>query len=150
AGCVGLKGRGVLLIGPSGAGKSTLSLHAMSQGLDFLTEDASFVDPFSLRATGVPNFLHLRFDALDGVADRALRGRIEASPVIRRRSGVENYELDMRPGWARLAPAPVQVAHLVFASPEPATGGDLLRQLDRAEAAERLRVSQAYAAGQPG
>lgn len=149
AGCVGMHGVGALLMGESGAGKSTLALHAMQQGLDFLTEDASFVEPRTLRATGVANFLHLRFDALSWVDDAALRERIQASAVIRRRSGVEKYELDLR-GWARLAAEPLRVEHLVFASPEPAGEGELLSPLGVDEVLQRLHISQAYAAGQPG
>jgi hypothetical protein len=150
AGCVGMKGAGALLMGESGAGKSTLALHAMLQGLDFLTEDASFVEPRSLRLTGVSNFLHLRFDALAWVDDKRLRGHIQAAPVIRRRSGVEKYELDLRAGWARLAAAPLRLEHLVFTSPEPAVDGELLRPLDADEVLRRLHLSQPYAAGQPG
>ncbi|HEY9107209.1 MAG TPA: hypothetical protein VIN58_11075 [Roseateles sp.] len=150
AGCVGMNGAGALLMGESGAGKSTLALHAMLQGLDFLTEDASFVEPRSQRLTGVSNFLHLRFDALGWVDDAVLRECMQAAPVIRRRSGVEKYELDLRAGWARLAPAPLQLEHLVFASSEPAFVDDVLRPLDADEVLRRLHLSQPYAAGQPG
>jgi hypothetical protein len=150
AGCVGLEGAGALIVGASGAGKSTLALHAMAEGLSFLTEDASFVDPGTLQLTGIANFLHLRFDALRWVDDAALRARIEASPVIRRRSGVEKHELDLRGGWAPLAAGSMQLRHLVFASPETAADEALLKPLAAAELAERLRLSQPYAAGQPG
>ncbi|WP_165917604.1 serine kinase [Roseateles saccharophilus] len=150
AGCVGLGGVGALLVGESGAGKSTLALHAMLQGLDFLTEDASFVEASTLRVTGVANFLHLRFDALHWVDDAALRERIRASPMIRRRSGVEKHELDLRTSWARLATEPLRLAHLVFAEPDLATGSELLQPLEPAETLDCLHASQAYAAGQPG
>lgn len=150
AGCVGLDGVGALLMGVSGAGKSTLTLHAALQGLDFLTEDGSFVEPQGLRVTGVSNFLHLRFDALAWIDDVALRARAQASPVIRRRSGVEKFELDLRGGWARLAAQPLQLQHLVFASPEVGQGGALLRALAADELLERLHGDQAYAMGQPG
>ncbi|MEO6281488.1 hypothetical protein [Roseateles sp.] len=150
AGCVGLGRAGALLIGASGAGKSTLALQAMALGLDFLTEDASFVDPHALQARGIANFLHLRFDALRWIDDKALRARVEAAPVIRRRSGVEKYELNLRGGWAPLAAEPLQLEHVVFASPEPAVGSELLRPLDVDEMLQRLHLSQPYAAGQPG
>lgn len=150
AGCVGLGSTGALLMGVSGAGKSTLSLHAALQGLDFLTEDGSFVEPQGLRVTGVANFLHLRFDALAWIGDAVLRARAQASPVIRRRSGVEKFELDLRGGWARLAAQPLQLQHLVFASPEVGQGGALLRALAADELLERLHGDQAYAMGQPG
>jgi hypothetical protein len=150
AGCVGVNGVGALIVGESGAGKSTLALHAMAQGLCFLTEDASFVDPRTLRTTGIANYLHLRFDALRWVDDAALRERIQAAPVIRRRSGVEKHELDLRGGWAPLAAEPLRLSHLVFASPEPAADDALLRPLEAAELLQRLHISQPYAAGQPG
>lgn len=150
AGCVGLDGQGVLLMGASGAGKSTLALQLMGLGLAFLTEDATFVDPVTLQAVGVPNFVHLRFDAARWLQDDALRARLAAAPVIRRRSGVEKHELDLRGGWAPLAAGPLRLRHLVFASAEPAEGGPLLQPLSAAETARRLRLSQPYAAGQPG
>lgn len=150
AGCVGLHGRGALLMGVSGAGKSTLALHAALQGLDFLTEDGSFVEPHGLWVTGVANFLHLRVDTLDAVADAALRARALASPVIRRRSGVHKHELDLRGGWVRLAPQPLRLAHLVFVSSQAADGGALLQPLDTPALLEQLHGDQAYAMGQPG
>src|SRR5581483_5100530 len=64
AACVGRGGRGLLLMGASGAGKSTAALHCVLSGLEFLSEDSVFVAPDSLLATGVPNFLHVRRDAL--------------------------------------------------------------------------------------
>ncbi len=147
AGCVGAQGRGALLVGESGAGKSTLGLHCMLEGLDFLTEDASFVAPQDLRVTGVANFLHLRFDAL-GFLDDSLRALAAASPVIRRRSGVEKYELDLRQGWARLAPEALRLEHIVMVSTESA--GPLLSPLAPDELLARLTRSQPYAAHQPG
>lgn len=150
AGCVGAAGEGVLLMGSSGAGKSTLAVQAMALGLDFLTEDATFVDPATGGAVGVPNFLHLRFDAARWLADPALQARLAAAPVIRRRSGVEKHELDLRGGWAPLAAGPLSLSHLVFASAEPAEDGALLRRLSVDETVGRLRLSQPYAAGQPG
>ncbi len=150
AGCVGSRGIGALLVGASGAGKSTLALHAMGQGLDFLTEDASFADPLTLQVSGVANYLHLRFDALRWVDDESLQARIASAPVIRRRSGVEKHELDLRGGWAPLAAEPLRLEHLVFASPEPAADDALLWPLHAGELVERLHISQPYAAGQPG
>jgi len=151
AGCVGLQGRGALLVGESGAGKSTLSLHCMLQeGLDFLTEDASFVAPQDLSVTGVGNFLHLRFDSLEFLDDEEMRAIARASPVIRRRSGVEKYELDLRQPWARLAPAPLKLEHIVMVSSESAAGGPLLLPLGTDELLARLTRSQPYASQQPG
>lgn len=150
AGCVGSQGLGALLVGASGAGKSTLALHAMAQGLDFLTEDASFVEPQTLQVSGVANYLHLRLDALRWIDDAAVRDRIAAAPVIRRRSGVEKHELDLRGGWAPLAAEPLKLAHLVFASPETGADNALLRPLAADELIKRLHISQPYAAGQSG
>ncbi|MGM9484491.1 hypothetical protein ACS5PN_25065 [Roseateles sp. NT4] len=150
AGCVGTGGAGALVVGESGAGKSTLALHAMQQGLNFLTEDASFVEPQALRVTGIANYLHLRFDALRWMDEAALRERVQAAPVIRRRSGVEKHEVDLRGGWAPLAAEPLRLEHVVFAAPEAAADDALLRPLPTDELLERLHITQAYAVGQPG
>src|SRR5258708_6306038 len=64
AACVGLDGRGILLMGPSGSGKSTVALHCLLAGFDFLSEDSVFVASKSMGATGVANFLHVREDSL--------------------------------------------------------------------------------------
>jgi hypothetical protein len=149
--CVGRAGRGVLLLGASGAGKSTLTLHSLLHGLDFLAEDAVFVEPASLLATGVANYLHVQPDALRFVDDERVRDWIGRAPVIRRRSGVEKFEADLRRGQGRPAPEPLAVTAAVFVSPEPADDpGDLLRPLPAAEIAGRLAADQPYAAGQPG
>ena len=147
--CVGAAGRGLLLIGDSGAGKSTASLHCLLRGMDFLTEDSVFVAPDSALATGVANFLHIRCDSLDSVpaAGAAL---IRRSPVIRRRSGVEKFEVDLRRPEFRLAPGPLSIAAVVFISPQPARRGVLLTQLRSREAVARLQKDQPFAVSQPG
>jgi hypothetical protein len=154
AGCVGAQGRGALLVGESGAGKSTLALHCMLQGLEFLAEDASFVAPGSLATVGVPNFLHLRFDAAAFLDDPGLPpglgARVRGSPVIRRRSGERKYEIDLRQDWATPAPAAPILEHVVFVSREPAGEAGLLAPLQREELLRRLAHSQPYAARQPG
>lgn len=147
AGCVGWQGRGVLLIGDSGAGKTTLTLQALLEGMEFLTEDASFVDPASLKVTGVANYVHPRFDALRFVEPEARRAQMQAAPVIRRRSGVEKFEVDLRGGsGAVLAATPLALQAIVFLSPEASDGQPLLRPLDLATATARLRATQPYAA----
>ena len=150
AGCVGLNGIGALLVGESGAGKSTLAAHALLQGLDFLTEDAAFVEPESLLATGVANFLHLRSDALPFFEDVAIRELIQSAPVIRRRSGVQKFEVDLRKAWGRIAPAPLKLGAVIFITKQPAADGQVLVRLPADQLAERLAHTQAYAAQQPG
>lgn len=149
--CVGRQGRGLLLLGGSGSGKSTLALHSLLQGLDFLAEDAVFVQPDSLLATGVANYVHVQADALRFVDDEAVRRWIGGAPRIRRRSGVEKFEADLRQGPGRLAAAPLQLAGAVFVSGRPADDPDiLLSPVPRGEIAARLAADQPYAAGQPG
>jgi hypothetical protein len=148
AACIGWQRRGLLLIGETGAGKSTLSLHCAHRGLDFLTEDATFVDDATMLATGVSNFLHLKADALDFLDDEALARRIRKSPTIRRRSGVEKLEIDMRRFGRPPAPKPLTVSGIVFLSKTPAGKGPLLRNVKRRELRDRLESSQAYAANQ--
>jgi hypothetical protein len=150
--CVGRDGRGLLLLGESGAGKSTLALHALLRGLDFLSEDAVFVRPGDLLATGLANFLHVQSDALAGLGDAAAQRWISASPVIRRRSGGEKFEADLRrvPAPACLAPRPLQLAGIVVLSRERADGPRSLVPLRGEALAACLPVDQAYAMGQPG
>jgi hypothetical protein len=148
--CVGRHGRGVLLLGASGAGKSTLALQCLLHGLDFLAEDAVFVEPHSLLATGIANYLHLRRDVLQRV-DATTRGWIAAAPVIRRRSGVEKFELDIRQGRGRLATAPLRLTGAVLLSPESAGDGEpVLQRWSDEPAIASLAADQPYAAGQPG
>jgi hypothetical protein len=147
--CVGAAGRGLLLIGDSGAGKSTASLHCLLRGMDFLTEDSAFVAPDSMLATGVANFLHIRCDSLDSVPASSA-AVIRRSPVIRRRSGVEKFEVDLRRPQFRLAPGPLSVAAVVFISPQAARRGVLLTRLGGREAVARLQKSQPFAVSQPG
>ncbi len=150
AACVGRRGRGVLLLGPSGSGKSTLALCSLLQGLELLAEDAVFVQPQSLLATGVANYLHVRADALGFVDNDAARRWITQSPIIRRRSGVQKFEADLRLGTGALAAAPLELISVVFASTQAADDpGELLIPLSREDMASRLRADQAYAAGQP-
>ncbi|HVI56763.1 MAG TPA: serine kinase [Luteibacter sp.] len=149
--CLGLDGRGVLLLGASGAGKSTLALHGLIAGMDFVAEDAIFVDPRSMEARGVGNFLHVREDALRFIDDGPLRRWIAHSPTITRRSGVTKFEADLRQGHGHVATSPLALIGAVFVSADAAEDvADMLRPLDRDEIAARLLADQPYAAGQPG
>jgi hypothetical protein len=149
--CVGRDGRGILLLGASGAGKSTLALHSLLQGLDFLAEDAVFVQPERMLATGVANFLHVQADALRFVDDEEIRRWVASAPVIRRRSGVEKFEADLRLGHGRLAPKPLALAGAVFVSSQLADDPAMLLAPIPADAiTARLRADQPYASTQPG
>jgi hypothetical protein len=149
--CVGRHGRGVLLLGASGSGKSTLALHSLLQGLEFLSEDAVFVQPDSLVATGVANYLHVQADALRFIEDREVIRWITEAPVIRRRSGVEKFEADLRQGYGRLATDPLELVGAVFVASQWADNTDaLLRPIPSHEVVTRLAVDQPYAAGQAG
>ncbi|MBZ3927534.1 serine kinase [Xanthomonas citri] len=148
--CVGRCGRSVLLLGASGAGKSTLALHSLLHGLDFVAEDGVFVAPDSLLTTGVANFLHLRAEAL-GLVDPPKRAWISASPVIRRRSGVEKFEVDLRHRHAHLASKPMRLRAVVMVSRSPAiASAPRLVAVPGEQIAACLAHDQPYAAGQPG
>jgi hypothetical protein len=150
AACVGRGGRGLLLMGPSGAGKSTAALHCLLHGLEFLSEDSVFVTPDSLLATGVSNFLHVRGDGLRFVPD-ASAALIRRSPVIKRRSGVEKFEIDLRQPEFHLARRPLEIAACVFMSAQRAVGArPLAAPLRRTELLARLRAEQPYPANQAG
>jgi HPr Serine kinase C-terminal domain len=147
AACVSVHDRGVLLVGESGAGKSTMALHCLQRQLDFVSEDAVFVAAKGLHATGVANFLHIRPDALRWLTRREA-GAIRASPSIRRRSGVQKFEIDLRRGDYRLAARPPRLRAVVFLSPR-AGHKALLRPLSGADIRARLRAAQPYAVAQP-
>jgi hypothetical protein len=149
AACVGRKGRGVLLMGPSGAGKSTVSLQCLLNGFDFLAEDSVFVAPETMLATGVSNFIHVRSDSVRWVARARDAAAIRKSPVIRRRSGVRKFEVDLRRGDFRLAAAALQISAVVFLSPQTAGKGPLLVPLRRPTVQGMLTAEQPYAASQP-
>lgn len=147
--CVGRDGRGVLLMGSSGSGKSTVALQCLLQGLDFVAEDAVFVDAHALRATGIANYIHVRDESLRWLERPRDQAMIRRSPVIRRRSGVRKFEVDLRRAPFRLAAAPLKIVAVVFLSSEPARDRSLLRSLPRKETLSTLDSLQAYAAGQP-
>jgi len=147
--CVGRAGRGVLLLGPSGAGKSTVTLQCLIEGLGILSEDSVFVTPDTLLATGVGNFLHVRADSLRWIAQARHVAKIRKSPVIRRRTGVRKYEIDLRRGEYALAERPLKIGAIVFLSAQAAAGRLLLKRLLQAQALPMLVREQAYAANQP-
>ena len=149
AACIGRAGRGLLLIGDSGAGKSTLALHSALQGTDFLSEDAVFVDPKTLLASGISNFVHIREDSLHLIESDATAARISRSPVIHRRSGAAKFEVDMRRLGCRLARTPLRLAGIVFLSTRSAGSVATLRPLSPQRTLARLSSAQAYAAGRP-
>jgi hypothetical protein len=149
AACVGRDGRGVLLMGSSGSGKSTVTLLSLLQGFDILSEDSVFVAPDTMLATGVANFLHVRSDSLRWVARARDAAVIRNSPVIRRRSGIRKFELDLRRAAFRLAPKPLKIVATVFLSAQSAGTGALLEPLPRSSLSSRLEAAQAYAANQP-
>lgn len=150
AACVGSEGRGLLLMGPSGSGKSTVALHCLLQGFDFVSEDSVFVAPEKLLATGVANFVHVRRDSLRFLDQTRHAARIRESPVIQRRSGARKFEFDLRRRGYRLAETPLNVAAVVFTSPEQASNGRLLKPLRKSELLVRLRAAQPYAANSSG
>jgi hypothetical protein len=146
AACVGLGGRGILLMGPSGAGKTTVALQSSLAGFEFLAEDSVFVSPRSMRATGVANFLHVRSNSLNTLEPPA-RSLIRKSPTIRRRSGVKKFEIDLRRKPFKLSKAPLTIVGVAFLSARAAGKGPPLRRLPRTETLARLKREQGYAAG---
>lgn len=149
AGCVGHGGRAVLLIGPSGSGKSTVALHCLLDGFDFLSEDSAFVRPDTMLATGISNFVHIRANSLRWIGKSREAALIRKSPVIRRRSGVEKFEVDLRRGGFRLADSPLKIVSLVFLSPETAGSRPLMKSISSSALLANLADTQGYAASQP-
>lgn len=148
AACVGARGRAALLLGASGAGKSTLGAHALGRGLDLLAEDSVFIDE-RMQALGVPAFLHVRCDSLSRL-DPAFARVARRAPVIRRRSGVRKYEIDLRRFRRRVDARPHRLAAVVVLTKKTAVGGRLVWPLSRARLYLQLRIDQPYASRQPG
>jgi hypothetical protein len=119
------------------------------QGFDMLSEDAVFVAPDTMLATGVANFLHVRSDALRWLRKTRGAAAIRKSPVIRRRSGVRKFEVDLRRGAYRLAASPLKITAVVFLSPQSAAARPLLEPLSKSDLLTRLTAAQTYAANQP-
>jgi hypothetical protein len=119
------------------------------EGLDFLSEDSVFVEPGTMLATGIANFLHVRADSLRRLGRSRAANAIRKSPVIQRRSGVRKYELDLRRQPFRLAPSPLRIVAVVFLSAQRAGTHPLLAAMSKAEARAHLELTQAYAASQP-
>jgi hypothetical protein len=149
AACVGIAGRGVILMGPSGAGKSTVALHCALDGFEFLAEDSVFVDADGMRATGVANFLHIRTDSLHWLVRSDRSNGIRRSPLITRRSGAKKREIDLRRHAFRLAPHALQIVAIVFLTEETADRHALLRPLRKREARHKLVAMQAYGCSRP-
>jgi hypothetical protein len=97
----------------------------------------------------VANFLHVRRESLRFLA-AADASFVRRAPVIRRRSGVRKFEIDLRQRRFRLAPQPLEIAGLVALSAGRAGSEPLLVPIAQGEALARLRASQPYAASQPG
>jgi hypothetical protein len=148
AACVGLNGRAVLLMGPSGSGKSTVTMQCLLDGFDFLSEDSVFVAPKTMRATGIANFLHVRAHSLQWLEPQQ-RAQIRRSPVIRRRSGVRKFEIDLRQSDYRLTSSPPKIAAVIFLSQRQGATGQLLQPISKAAFLSRLTRMQAYAVNQP-
>ncbi|HZO24323.1 MAG TPA: hypothetical protein VFB37_17655 [Steroidobacteraceae bacterium] len=150
AACVGYDGQGILLLGPSGSGKSTVSLHCLAEGLQFLAEDSVLVDPDGMLATGIANFLHARPDSLKFLDARTRASLLGGSSIIRRRSGVEKLEIDLRRPRYRLASQPLRIRAVAFISARRAGARALLAPLAQGRLMQRLAATQKYAAHQPG
>ncbi len=149
AACIGRKGEGVLLMGPSGSGKSTAALHCLLRGMEFLAEDAVFVAPEELVATGVANYLHLCRNSLQWLRRTAVYSQIRSSPLIRRRSGVRKFEVDLRREPFNLAATPLRVKAVVILSARSARPQTLLRALPATQISSALTLNQPYAAQRP-
>jgi len=148
--CLSRRGRAVLLLGGSGAGKSTLCLHGLLDGLELVSEDSVFVEPATLRAVGLANFLHLRAGAARLPDTRALAKAIHSSPTIRRRSGIRKLEIDVRNSPMRAALRSPRIVATVFVTARQGRDGAGLQRLDAAEFVARLARDQPYATQRKG
>jgi hypothetical protein len=108
-----------------------------------------FVRPEQLLATAVPNFLYVRRDSLRALDHAAIEARIRKSPVIRRRSGVAKFEVDLRRLGCRLAATPLAIEGVVFLATRRAGSSATVLPLPHRELIARLRAAQPYATQLP-
>jgi hypothetical protein len=148
AACVGINGRGILLMGLSGSGKTTIALHCLLSGFDFLSEDSVFVSPATMRATGTANFIHVRANSLRWLERSRESILIQKSPVIQRRSGVTKFEVDLRRKQFRLAPEPLKIEAVAFLTAHSARHA-LLKSMTGSEMLGKLTALQGYGARLP-
>jgi hypothetical protein len=147
---VGLGDSGLLVVGTSGAGKSTLCLLALVDGLQVLSEDSVFVNPRDLSVFGLPNFLHLRHDALDFLEPGPLRDHVTSSPTIRRRSGIQKFAINLREQTRWSPPLRTTLTATVFLCDGLARSKPALRPLDDpGDVLMRMSEEQPYAVGLP-
>jgi hypothetical protein len=149
AACVSHRQFGLLLMGDSGAGKSTLTVQCLLHGLDFVSEDSAFVHPANGLVTGIANYVHVRPDTLRFLPPGLAAIWRRNSQTIRRRSGIEKLEANMRQLPYRLAPSACRSRAVVLLTTRPAGKGSLLRPVPTAKALARLQSLQPYAAAQP-
>jgi len=149
AACFGRRGRALLLIGNSGAGKSTTCLQALSDGLEFVSEDSVFVRPDTLAAAGLNAFLHVCTDGSRFATDR-VSAALRTAPRIRRRSGVQKLEIDLRRREFSLAARPLKIVAVVILSRRAAGKAALLRRRSPAQLRAALTATQPYARSQTG
>ena len=95
-------GRGVGLAGTSGAGKSTLALHAMNEGLHFVSNDRLLIKADGgVRMSGVPK--HPRINpgtalnnpTLSGLLPQPRRAELQAMPIADLWNLEEKYDADI-------------------------------------------------------
>ena len=134
-------------MGSTGSGKSTLSLHALAGGMQLLSEDSAFVASTSLTITGVPNYIYLQREALNFLQPGQLRRQIQSSPTIRRRSGVQKYQANLREMHGSIARAPLQLTTIVMLSRRSVTKQPVLKPLLSKTFLAQLRREQPYASG---
>lgn len=150
AGCIAQRGRALLLLGDSGSGKSTLALHAPFAGLEYVGEDSVFVEPRTLRAASLPNYMNVREDMPRRLRPVQLSRALARATPIRRRSGVRKRAMDLRTSPMNVATRAPRIVAVVFLDSRPAGVKGLLRPLAWAHARSALGRTQPYAARQPG
>jgi hypothetical protein len=103
-----------------------------------------------LLASGTSAFVHARTESTALIADASKRQVVHRSPRIRRRSGVEKHEIDLRGGLAQLAPRPIQILAAVVLTARRSRGAPALEKISATHLRRVLRHEQGYATSQPG
>jgi hypothetical protein len=133
AGCVAMRGQGVLLVGDSGAGKSTLAFGCARRGWDFVSDDVVWMmrRRDGLRVLGLPHRARLRPDCVQ------LFPELAGCPAGVGANGKPTLDISLRDFPAISSDPECRVAACVFIRRGERQGASLNR-IDAADAFDRL------------
>lgn len=142
AGCVGKKGKGVLLCGDSGAGKSTLSYACARAGWTYTSDDTSYL----INDSSVPRVIGHAHRVRFRPAAKALFPELEHREITPRMEGKASIEVPVSELPRIDTATEAAVCSIVYLNRSPAAKGTLL-PLPHGSATERMG-KELYSAGE--